>query len=261
MQLGSVAPLLGLAFGFVTLIGTYLMSSYYKHLPVDLKVPFISLNGVKFPEYALYSAGFTTTGICIFSSALFARKNLFPMVESELQAYAEVSFWSASVASMGLCVQAIVPLQVDILDVIAGTVPLSTQSIVHQTAALVLFLSGYVHCITMDILLWKSRSLPNNSAARWLKTALTVTAISPFVISFMPHPASGGSGNLDEMTDGAIGQWICVSSLLFYFASYQIEFSSIRNSANIMKNKSEGDDTSLLLTASSELSVARPNAE
>jgi hypothetical protein len=246
-RFGQLSPMLGLACGMVTLSGTYFLSSYFKHIPAGLSVPFISLNGVQYPEYVLYSTGFTATGICIFSSARFARKHFFPTIESNLQKYASVSFWSASIASVGLLIQAIIPLQRDIQDVIAGTSPLRTQSIIHQTAALILFLAGYVHCISTDILVWKTRSLPNNAGSRWFKTVLTFLAISPFLISFVPHPASGGSGNLEEMTYGAIGQWICVLSLLLYFASYHFEFTFVRLPTTSSSSGNEGHDMNPLL--------------
>jgi hypothetical protein len=177
----------------------------------------------------------------------FERKHFFPTIESNLQKYASVSFWSASIASVGLLIQAIIPLQRDIQDVIAGTSPLRTQSIIHQTAALILFLAGYVHCISTDILVWKTRSLPNNAGSRWFKTVLTFLAISPFLISFVPHPASGGSGNLEEMTYGAIGQWICVLSLLLYFASYHFEFTFVRLPTTSSSSGNEGHDMNPLL--------------
>ena len=222
------APLLGLLSGLVTLIGTFFLCSYYGHLPPGLNFPFISLNGVQFPENVLYSAGFVTTALCIFGSAYFARKYMFSVVEIHLQSYASVSFWSATVAAVGLALQAVVPLQSDILSVIAGTSPLRAQSGVHQMGALVLFFAGYMHCISSNVLLWKSRTIRTDRKSCWFKTVLTISAISPFFISFIPHPASGGTGTLDEMTEGAIGQWICVMSLLLYFASYQIEFNTIR---------------------------------
>jgi hypothetical protein len=225
---GKAAPLLGLLAGLTTLFGTLFLSTYYGHLPVGLRLPFISLNGVQNPEYILYSIGFSTTGLCILSSACFARNNFFPLVENSLQCYARTSFWSATMAGLGLLLQAVVPLQSDILAVIDGTSSLRMQSIVHQSGALILFLAGYVHCVSTDILLWKTRTLPNNFKSRWCKTVLTVLAISPFFIAFLPHPATGGSKDLDDMTEGAIGQWICVLSLLFFFASYHVEFGPIR---------------------------------
>lgn len=236
---GKAAPLLGLFAGLTTLFGTLFLSAFNGHLPVGLRLPFISLNGVQNPEYILYSIGFSTTGLCIFSSAYFARNNVFPIVEDSLKCYASASFWSATVAGLGLLLQAIVPLQSDILDVIDGTSSLQMQSILHQSGALVLFLAGYVHCLSTDILLWNSKTLPNYFKSRWCKIILTMTAISPFLIAFLPHPATGGSKDLDDMTEGAIGQWTCVLSLLFFFASYHVEFRPIRFSGTASNHGGE----------------------
>jgi hypothetical protein len=249
---GKAAPLLGLIAGLTTLFGTLFLSSYYGHLPVGLRLPFISLNGVQNPEYILYSLGFSTTGLCIFSSACFARNNFFPIVEDSLQRYARTSFWSATIAGLGLLLQAVVPLQSDILNVVDGTSSLRMQSVVHQTGALVLFLAGYVHCVSTDILLWKSKTLPNNCKSRWCKLILTVTAVSPFLLAFLPHPATGGSKDLDDMTEGAIGQWTCVLSLLFFFASYHVEFGPIRFSGIASNHGDKGHDFRQLRSAATD---------
>ena len=246
---GKAAPLLGLFAGLTTLFGTLFISSYYGHLPVGLRLPFISLNGVQNPEYILYSIGFSTTGLCIFSSACFARKHFFPIVENSLQGYVRTSFWSATIAGLGLLLQAVVPLQSDILHVIDGTKPLRMQSVVHQAGALVLFSAGYVHCVSTDILMWKSKTLPNNSKSRWCKLVLTAMAILPFLVAFLPHPATGGSKDLDDMTEGAIGQWTCVLSLLLFFASYHVEFGPIRFSGTAPNHGDQGHDFRQLRSA------------
>ena len=140
--IGKISPLIALTSGLITLFGTLLIASTLGHLPKGLWLPFVSLCGVQPPERYLYLVGFTVTGICIFLSAIFARWYLFPAVETDLQIYAHISFYSALLAGCGLIVQAVVPLQSDILNVIDGTAKLQAQSVVHQTSALVLFLAG-----------------------------------------------------------------------------------------------------------------------
>ena len=78
--------------------------------------------------------------------------------------------------------------------------------------------------------MFKSRTLPTSSSSRWLKCLLTITAVAPFFLAFVKHPATNvpGESDLNAMSVGAIGQWICVISLLSFFVSYYSEFSGIR---------------------------------
>jgi hypothetical protein len=110
-----------------------------------------------------------------------------------------------------------------------GKAPVVVQSIVHQSSAGVLFAAGYVHCITMDILLFKSASVPSPPASKVLKVLLTLGMFGPIVIGMVRHPTVNAQGEetmtLDDMSWGAVGQWVGVLSLLSYFASYHFEFT------------------------------------
>jgi hypothetical protein len=110
-----------------------------------------------------------------------------------------------------------------------GQAPVVVQSIVHQSSAGVLFAAGYVHCITMDILLFKSASVPSPPASKVLKVLLTLGMFGPIVIGMVRHPTVNAQGEetmtLDDMSWGAVGQWVGVLSLLSYFSSYHFEFT------------------------------------
>eukprot|EP00802_Teleaulax_amphioxeia_P011783 Tamp_11819.p1 GENE.Tamp_11819~~Tamp_11819.p1 ORF type:complete len:215 (+),score=24.01 Tamp_11819:704-1348(+) len=107
--------------------------------------------------------------------------------------------------------------------------PVEAQSIVHQSSAAVLFAAGYVHCITMDVLLHKSAAVPSSRASKLLKLALTVGMFGPILVGLVRHPTVNAEGkqtmSLDDMSWGAVGQWLGVLSLLGYFASYHFEFA------------------------------------
>ena len=79
------------------------------------------------------------------------------------------------------------------------------------------------------------KQIVTSSTHRWFKLGLTLTAIAPFFLAFLSHPASKSShtegADLDGMAWGAVGQWVCVLSLLLYFASYYEQFSPISGSA------------------------------
>jgi hypothetical protein len=130
---------------------------------------------------------------------------------------------------VGLVGQAVIPLQPNVDDVISGQAPVTAQSLVHQSCAGVLFLAGYVHAISMDLLLIKSRTLPSTARSRAVKCALTLGMLAPIWHGLVRHPTRSSPGKhaltLDEMSWGAVGQWLGVLSLLAYFASYHVEFT------------------------------------
>ncbi|EKX55260.1 hypothetical protein GUITHDRAFT_149743 [Guillardia theta CCMP2712] len=223
---GKFAPSVSLVCGLVTLFGTYALAVLNNHIPEGMWLPFISLNGALAPERWLYLAGFWLTSIGICVSAKYAKDTFLWRAESHLQCLAKISYYFSLIAAMGLIVQATIPLQSNIFDVIKREAELRAQSMIHQTGALVLFLAGYAHCITMDILLFRSHALPSSTFSKRLKLVLTFLMLAPFFLAFIPHPASsvGPKKTVEEISYGAVGQWTCVGALLLYFASYHLEF-------------------------------------
>eukprot|EP00285_Hemiselmis_virescens_P006319 CAMPEP_0173400274 /NCGR_PEP_ID=MMETSP1356-20130122/47463_1 /TAXON_ID=77927 ORGANISM="Hemiselmis virescens, Strain PCC157" /NCGR_SAMPLE_ID=MMETSP1356 /ASSEMBLY_ACC=CAM_ASM_000847 /LENGTH=265 /DNA_ID=CAMNT_0014360169 /DNA_START=42 /DNA_END=836 /DNA_ORIENTATION=- len=222
---GHYIPLAAVAAGTLTLLTTLKLAYDKGHVPAGMWLPFISLCGASSPERWVYMVGFCTTAVCIFASATYAKAFLLPILEPEHQRLALRGYYAAMVAGLGLVGQAVIPLQSNILDVINRKASVTSQSMIHQSSAALLFLAGYFHCVSMDLVLWRSRTVPSPLWSKRVKIALTVTMLGPFFLAFIPHPATGAGASIDAMSWGAVGQWCCVVSLLLFFGSYHIEFA------------------------------------
>mmetsp|Transcript_17738 Transcript_17738/g.43030 ORF Transcript_17738/g.43030 Transcript_17738/m.43030 type:complete len:276 (+) Transcript_17738:273-1100(+) len=224
---GKYAPTFTLVCGLITLFGTLFLARANNHLPDGLWLPMISFTSAQPPEQYLYATGFTLTASGIVLSALFANAHFLPLVENEHACLATTCFWAAIVAAGGLVWQAVIPIQANVKEVIEGSASIDLQSQVHQLGAVILFLAGYTHCVCMDLLLWRSKSLPAPLFSKRLKLFLTVTMLAPFATAMIRHPASAVERkiNLEALSWGAVGQWTMVGSLLLFVTSYQFEFN------------------------------------
>eukprot|EP00906_Rhabdomonas_costata_P037120 RCo052176 len=248
-------PFLASGTAVVTLLGCYLLSR--AHLPSWCWLPFISFTGIYFPERLLYCGGFLLTCallavlLVVVSSTLGQAAGLGPGPACRDRISTRslcVAGASAALAVTALAVQAIVPLQANIMELVeppAGSgspSPGSTDlpslkpgTVVHQSAAGVLFVSALVHEVAVVVLFLRSAHLRVALGRPWryslgCKAAIVALQASALFGSMFFHPATPGSTGKDSprishelFLLGAAMQWAFVLLLLAFFTSYAIE--------------------------------------
>lgn len=135
---------------------------HYGHLPPEtLPPPVISLTGIFYPERLFYLFGFSVSAIMFYYVAFLTHKKLLaPILEINYQSFNLATMWCAFVSATGLLVQAILPLQSNIVEVMRHNADLTFQSIIHQFCAGVFFLFAVIHTVALLILAKYFRNAP-----------------------------------------------------------------------------------------------------
>eukprot|EP00667_Euglena_gracilis_P010924 EG_transcript_11143 len=224
------APLAGALIALLTVVTCYCLSREY--LPDSLTVPFISLMAIHPPARWVYAVGFLLVAVLWVIAAGAIRLELATYDDGNSRCWRydlPIGYWTSLLSAGCLCVQGLIPLQSDILDVIIkpseGTV-ITAQSIIHQSAAGVLFFASLVNQCCMLRFYWRSHRLRSALARVFpvtvaMKAGTFLGAVASIVFSIVWHPASGGaSAGLARMQWGAALQWLFVAAIIVNFASY-----------------------------------------
>ena len=206
----------------------------FSHIFQGLKpqVPTISLTA--FRPGSVESFTFTI-GLCCAASLLimtgFVLSWRFPS-ESLL---AKASFWSGNIAAAGLAVTCAVPLQSDIMEVLAKPRKervMTLQSDIHQWAANIFFLGALVHSILYTLHL-RSVAQAGNGAVAVNQTSLKMKyatillsccfVMSPLLLMMYPSIIKGS-----RVTVVALNQYGAIMSLLCFFATYTLDLRGYR---------------------------------
>jgi hypothetical protein len=245
IHVGAV-PFLAAVIAFVTIVLCFFLAKRGGRIPDDLLVVPISFAAVGSPERFVYAAGISAvTGLLLFVA--FVLDPFFRFLAAELpadrRAYVLGARVSGPLASLGLILQAIVPLD-DSASHLLGTTPelavLTLQSTVHQAAASLFFMAGTLHVYCVVNVLAACRDVPgittffavSPDSYRTKYTCLLVLLLIPLAIVL--HPAAvhivGVSIDLSfdlRLLANAAAQFITVGSMLAFFVSYRYELSSI----------------------------------
>lgn len=188
-----VLPLIAAAFAAVVIGTCVALARKHDHVPHWMHYPPISMGGYKDPERTVYAVGFTVVGLLFSLMAPSMRRLVRASNRPSTRRAADVGTVLAFAAFAGLCMQAIVPLQPDILDVLGGQAPLSAQSLIHQLGAIVFFVASLLHGFVVvwvldndDTLLCSRAQQPR---AWWCKVVCLCALVVPAIIAFTFHPA------------------------------------------------------------------------
>lgn len=196
-----VLPLVAAALAAVVISTCIAMAKARDHVPRWMHFPPISLGGYKDPERTLYAIGFSAVAALFCVMAPSMRRRVRASNRRTTRRATDVATALAFAAFAGLCAQAIVPLQPDILDVVDGRASLSAQSLVHQLGAAVFFAASLLHgflvvwILDHDDTLLCSRAL--QPRAWWCKVVSLCALVVPAVIAFTFHPAGMNSEHVN----------------------------------------------------------------
>ncbi|EKX39320.1 hypothetical protein GUITHDRAFT_154452 [Guillardia theta CCMP2712] len=174
-------------------------------------------------EYFVFASGLCTTASLLILTAIIVRWRLG--VSGYL---AFISHTAANIAALGLAVTSVVPLQPNIMDVLAlprAERKMTTQSNIHSWAANIFFLSSLVHAVSMTVMLlqYKSRKDPVVSDTSMRVKALTTFLsfffiASPLLLFMYPRIIKGS-----RVTVVALNQYGAIMCLLSFYATYYVD--------------------------------------
>jgi len=144
------------------------LSRVFGHVPEWMSIPPIMMSGYMVPESVFYSSGFTVVAIGL----LFSQSLLFLLRRAMLQRdwkptdknltlrFLNISEYSFSVvAALAMIVQAVVPVQENVLYTFFDYVEVEKNTVTHETATACWWLGEAVHWILNFIVEWRSAQL------------------------------------------------------------------------------------------------------
>ena len=223
-------PCIGCVFCILAFVICFILTAIYDRLPDWLIFPPISLLGYHYPEHFVYAILFTCGAICFFISFLYIRKFALKChglyFDSFRSKWLDAAVILAIISPAFLTIQAIIPLQSDILD---ANAKLTIWSIIHQGSAVVLFLFATIHGIIVN---WTISHTPGHTIPKLsiiLKTFGLIIMILSLIGSIIFHPASNaiGSNSALVMNMAGILQWLFVAAMMIYYGSYTVDFKPL----------------------------------
>ena len=126
------------------------------------------------------------------------------------------------------------PLQRNVPDVMRGAAGLSSDSIVHQSAAAIFFLSSLLHQVLWLRLCYAERESPitgalYHSVSFWFKLGCTPFGVLPLPTAMLVHAASPAREllSLSDADYGGLHQCCLVLCVASFFASYSLELQGV----------------------------------
>lgn len=228
-------PLLILALALACIISSYVLafrSGSLAPLGGQLVTPPISILMANGPGRLIGQIGFPAVSLLFASCVPLLRRGLaLTLIDQRGHKTLErTAIVSACVAFAGLAVVGALPLQRDVCQVMLGKALLTTESIVHQSAAAIFFLASTIHMGAWLLLVTRVDStcaIARQRAPRsfYLKATCFLLSFLPLPTAFLIHPASPVRARL-KLTDadgGGIQQYLLVLFVASFFASYAIE--------------------------------------
>ncbi|OAO18025.1 hypothetical protein AV274_0223 [Blastocystis sp. ATCC 50177/Nand II] len=179
------------------------------------------------PEHIAYAVFFTLGALCFLVSFFYIRKHSFQKHRLERDEYCQKWIWRATTLALWcplfLTLQAVIPLQADILDENAKE---TVWSMIHQGSAVVLFILSMIHAFIVCFFI---RHIENHTYA---KSSIVLKHLGLYgmgaalVFSVIFHPASNMSGVRSHFAFNMAGiaQWLFVVSMMLFYGSYTIDF-------------------------------------
>ena len=141
---------------------------------------------------------------------------------------------TSAIAFICLGLLGLVPLQRNVPDVMRGAAGLSSDSIVHQSAAAIFFLSSLLHQVLWLKLCYAERESPitgalYHSVSFWFKLGCTLFGVLPLPTAMLVHPASPAREllSLSDADYGGLHQYCLVLCVASFFASYSLELQGV----------------------------------
>ena len=141
---------------------------------------------------------------------------------------------TSAIAFICLGLLGLVPLQRNVPDVMRGAAGLSSNSIVHQSAAAIFFLSSLLHQVLWLKLCYAERESPitgalYHSVSFWFKLGCTLFGVLPLPTAMLVHPASPAREllSLSDADYGGLHQYCLVLCVASFFASYSLELQGV----------------------------------
>eukprot|EP00667_Euglena_gracilis_P011688 EG_transcript_11951 len=226
-------PLAAVSVALANVVVCYVLSRAY--LPPAVHFPFISMMGMQPPARWVYCGGFCIVTVLWIYASMVVRDALHLRCLADADSGRRcrdlrLGFLTSILAGLGLCLQAVVPLQGNFVELLLEQNLVSTltlQTFTHQGGAIVMFLCSVVHEVMMLRLYYKSSTLakqlgPWAGYSLGIKASAMFFAFATITASIAWHPASGldHSASATRLTQGALGQWAFVLSMLVFFGTY-----------------------------------------
>jgi hypothetical protein len=258
-------PVLTAVFAVLVIFTCNVLARGNGHVPSWMVYPPISFTGYAFPERGVYMAGFSIVAGAFVSLSMPFCRYLLRYAQPQQHRRIKRMRFNGLIAFAGLGLHAIIPLQIDILEVIQNITRLNNaesgneieapqlqlQSGIHQLAAAVFFLCSFAHGIDMLAVLKASPELPvgylrNKFGFLW-KVACLGSAGLPLWVSLLYHPASGIKKPMQQMAEqmevAGLSQWTVVGGLIGFYASYSSDFHILHLQQNHhVKHRDEFSD-------------------
>lgn len=195
-------------------------------------------------EYYVFAYGLCTAASLTLMTVLIIRWRFWEQRKSWLARFA---YLAGFVGAVGLAVTSIIPLQPDIMEVLAlprEKRKLNLQSNIHSNAANVFCLGALAHAVAFTILLLSQKSRGNQLVGAWslrfkcvTSVLLSVFIMSPLLLFMYPKIIKGS-----RVTVVALNQYGAILSLMLYYGTYFLDLRGYKLA--LLRPKMESmDDT------------------
>lgn len=229
----AIFPAAGVVLGAGSMFFTVL-----SHMAKGLQPPVPTISMTAFSPGTVAQFVFTgclvVSAVFLFFTALLVRKAF-----DQKGFLAGVSFYAGLLSATGMAVTGVVPLQPDIMEILALPRHLrrmNMQSMVHSYAANVFFLAALLHVVVTtallyfrrqgmwgatpaDVKLLNSTISPRSMQLKVISCALSIMFIMSPLLLFMYPKIIGGS----RVTMVALNQYGAVASLLTFFGTLTLD--------------------------------------
>lgn len=176
-------------------------------------------------EYYVFAYGLCTSSSFLLLTGFIIRWRFWSQRKTWLARFA---YLAGNICSIGLAVTSIVPLQPDIMEVLAlprEKRKLSFQSNLHSGAANVFCLGALAHAVSFTILLFWNKCKGNDLVGVWslrlkclTSVLLCVFIMSPLLLFMYPKIIKGS-----RVTVVALNQYGAILSLLMFYGTYFLD--------------------------------------
>jgi len=194
-------------------------------------------------EYYIFAYGLCTCATLLLITGCIIRWRFWEQRTSWLARFA---YLAGNIGAIGLAVTSIIPLQPDIMEVLAlprEKRKLNLQSNIHSGAANVFCLGALAHAVAFTAMLLWYKSKGNPLVGVWslrLKCAtsvlLCVFIMSPLLLFMYPKIIKGS-----RVTVVALNQYGAILSLLMYYGTYFLDLRGYK--FTLVPNMEVMDDT------------------
>ncbi|CEL95344.1 unnamed protein product [Vitrella brassicaformis CCMP3155] len=192
--------------------------------PVPLWAPTISLTGNHPPERFIYAVGFSATALVMVPCTLMACHLQVRLRAKWTRIVLSGGF--LLVATAGLFIQGVIPLQPDILMLMYGDRmdKVTALSLVHLASAGVFFVCAFIHGALVTLLLMQHKSPLIRMPSRLLKLGCVLV----FLVSIVISPALPHASAIERLNASGASQRLCVLCIIVFLSSYTLDMVQLR---------------------------------